>query len=157
VQYFQNTRFEWHPENPTGKRVTVSNFGYRYFYERREDPTLLNPVPNEEAPNVPITSLGVHAFTKSAVMPLNGVQTLYVIVQDQYHNPVEGVEVEFTVVLPDGSQKAYKSDRTNPLGVSVLSFDVHSTQPGTATISVRAVYDNGALTKTTRTSFSLWW
>ncbi len=157
VQYFQNSRFEWHPENPPGERVTISNLGYRYFYEQHVDPTLLNPVPNDQAPNLPVTGLEVHAFAKFPVMPLNGTQTLYIIVRDQYHNPIEGVEVEFTVVLPDGSQNIYQADQTNHLGVSILSFDVNTTRPGTATILVKAIYENGVLVKNTRTSFAVWW
>ena len=157
VQYFQYTRLEWHPENPAGKRVTVSNLGYRYFYEHGEDPTLLNPLPNDQIPDMAITRLGVHAFTKFAVMPLNGEQTLYVIVQDQYHRPVEGVEVEFKVVLPDGSEKTYKADKTNDLGVSMLRFNVNSPIPGSATIFVTANYDQQTIIETTQTSFALWW
>ena len=157
VQYFQNARFEWHPENAVGKRVTVSNLGYRYFYILREDPTRLNPVLNDEAPKTSISSLELHAFAKSAIVPLDGNQTLYIIVRDQYHNPVEGVSVDFTVIFPDGTRKDYKPSPTNSYGVSTLSFDVHTTQPGIATVTVSANYQHGILTENTRTSFALWW
>jgi hypothetical protein len=157
IQYFQTARFEWHPENPAGRHVTVSNLGYRYFYERREDPTLLNAVPNEDAPDLPVIRLVPYAFAGSAILPLSGSQTLYLVVQDQNHQPVEDAEVEFTVVLPDGSTKEYKANNTNTEGVSVLSFEVRSSSPGIANIAVVVSYDNQALQAKTRTSFSIWW
>ena len=157
VQYFQNARLEWHPENPTGRRVTVSNLGYRYFYDRREDPTLLNPVPNNEAPDIPVFDLRAYAFAASSILPINGTQTLYFIVQDQFHNPVANAEVDFTVTLPDGSTKAYKAEKTNAAGISILDFEVVSNTPGLVKVLIFVTYDNGALTTQTRTSFSLWW
>lgn len=42
VQYFEKVRFEYHPENPTGLKVTISTLG-EYLYER-------------EGPGVPITT-----------------------------------------------------------------------------------------------------
>lgn len=157
IQYFQTARFEWHPENPAGERVTVANLGYRYFYDRREDPTLLNPVPNEDIPDLPVISLNPHAFARSAILPLSGSQTLYVVVQDQYHQPVANAEVEFTVSLPNGSTKEYKASNTDSNGISMLSFEVLSNSPGIANISVLVSFDNRALQAKTRTSFSLWW
>ena len=157
VQYFQNARFEWHPENSAGKKVTVSNLGYRYFYDRQEDPTLLNPVPRDEAPDLPIFNLQAHAFASSAILPVSGSQTMYIIVQDQYYNPVANADVDFTVILPDGTTKDYKAGRTNAAGVSKLSFEISSGKIGIANVLVNVSYDNGALTAKTRTSFSLWW
>jgi len=156
VQYFQNVRFEWHPENPTGKRVTISNLGYRYFYDRREDQTLLNSVPNDQIPDLPV-KLQTYVFAGSAILPLDGSQTLYFIVQDQYHNPVTNADVDFTLIFPDGSSKEFKAGKTNDAGISTLSFKLNSDTPGTVSVFVNVSYDNGALTAKTRTSFSLWW
>jgi hypothetical protein len=157
VQYFQNMRFEWHPENKTGERVTISNLGYRYFFDHREDPTLLNSVPRDEIPELPILDLRTHAFAGSAVLPLDGTQTLYFIVQDQYHNPVTDADVDFTLIFPDGSTKEFKTGKTDSSGISTLSFKLDSNTPGTVNVLVEVSFDNGALTAKTRTSFSLWW
>ncbi|HBX70578.1 MAG TPA: hypothetical protein DEH25_14650 [Chloroflexi bacterium] len=156
VQYFQNARFEWHPENPAGKYVTISNLGYRYFYDQREDPTLLNTVPQDQIPNLPVLGLQTHAFASIAILPLSGTQTLFVIVQDEYHNPIEGAEVNFSVILPDGSTESYQAPRTNQAGVSTQHFEVHANRPGIVNILVQVRY-NATLTAKTRTSFSLWW
>jgi hypothetical protein len=155
VQYFQNARFEWHPENQTGHRVTVSNLGYRYFYDRREDPTQLNPVPNNEAPDLPVFELRSYAFAASSILPINETQTLYFIVQDQFHNPVPNAEVEFVVIMPDGSTQPYNAGITNEAGIRTFEFAANSASNGFAKVLVHVTYDNGALTSQTKTSFSL--
>jgi len=154
VQYFQNARFEWHPENPPGQWVTVSNLGFRYFNDRREDPSLLNPVV-DNAPILPVLRLRPHAFVGSAITPLQGNQTIYVIVQDQNLRPVADVQVEFTVILADGSTKDYQASNTNQAGISTLNFLFQSDSPGIAEIHVHVSYDS--MEAKTRTSFRLWW
>jgi hypothetical protein len=154
VQYFQNARFEWHPENPSGKWVTVSNLGIRYFNDRREDPSLLTPVV-DNVPVMPVLRLRPRAFVGSSITPLKDDQTIYVIVQDQNLRPVPNVQVEFTVVLPDGSIKDYQASNTNQDGISTLNFLFQSNSPGIVNIFVRVSHES--MDAQTRTSFRLWY
>lgn len=156
VQYFQKARFEWHPENQPGQWVTLSNLGVRYFYDRGEDPKLLSPANETEArPFFPVLKLRPKAFVSSAVLPSGDTQTIYVIVQDQNLRPVPNAEVEFTVLLPDGSTKEYRASNTNQSGVSTLDFSVDSNSTGITNIQVSVSYNS--LRGQTRTSFQIWW
>jgi len=156
VQYFQKARFEWHPENPPGQWVTVSNSGVQYFYKIGEDSKLLSPVQNEDSsPFLPVFRLRPKAFVSSAVLPAGETQTIYVIVQDQNLRPVPGAEVEFTVTLPDGSVREYRTSNTNQSGVSTLDFSVDSNIVGIANINVLVSYNS--LKGQTLTSFQIWW
>jgi hypothetical protein len=156
VQFFQNARLEWHPENAPGKWVTVSNLGLRYFYHHEEDLKLLNPVlEGDNIPNVSVLRLRTKAFVSSSVLPSNEKQTIFVIVQDQNFKPVPGVKVEFKVTLPDGSTKEYRTSNTNAAGISMLNFSVGTGSKGVANIEVFTDYGN--LEGQTRTSFNIWW
>lgn len=156
VQYFQKARFEWHPENQPGQWVTLSNLGVRYFYDRGEDPKLLSPANETETrPFFPVLKLRPKAFVSSAVLPSGDTQTIYVIVQDQNLRPVPNAEVEFTVLLPDGSTKEYRASNTNKSGVSTLDFSVDSNSTGITNIQVSVTYNS--LRGKTRTSFQIWW
>jgi len=155
VQYFQNARLEWHPENPPGQWVTVGNLGLRYFYHHGDDPKLLTPI--RETDNIPLSVLRLRtrAFVSSSVLPSGGSQTIYVIVQDQNFKPVPGAKVDFIVKLPDGSTKEYRTRNTNTAGVSTLNFSVGSESQGIASIDVLVSYNT--LEGETRTSFNIWW
>ena len=156
VQYFQKARFEWHPENPLGQWVTVSNLGVRYFYDLGENPKLLSPaLEKDNRPFFPVLRLRPKAFVSSAVLPSGDTQTIYVIVQDQNLRPVPDAEVEFTVLLPDGSMKEYRTSNTDQSGVSTLNFAVDSDSTGITNIYVSVSYNS--LRGQTRTSFHIWW
>jgi hypothetical protein len=154
VQYFQNARLEWHPENLPGERVVVSDLGYNYFNYRDENPRLLNPVEEEEY-IVPIWRLHPRAFVSSAILPVGETQTLYVIVQDQNLKPVSGAQVDFTIEFSNGTESEFRINDTNEAGVSTFSFKVSANSPGIAKIFVLVTLDN-FLTGETRTSFQIW-
>jgi hypothetical protein len=155
VQYFQNARFEWHPENLYGEYVVVSDLGYRYFNDRGEDPRRLNPIIEEDNLIVPVLRLRPKAFVSSAVLPLGETQTLYVIVQDQNLQPVPDAQVEFMIEFSDGSIQEFRISDTNESGVSTFNFKVSTNAKGIAQIFVVVTYDN-SLTGQTRTSFQIW-
>ena len=155
VQYFQNARFEWHPENSPGQWVVVSDFGYRYFNDRGEDPRRLNPVGEVDGIVAPVLRLRPRAFVSSAILPAGETQTLYVIVQDQNLNPVPDVQVDFVIEFSDRSQKEYRISDTNEAGISTFSFSVSASSRGVAKIVV-VVTHNNTITGETRTSFQIW-
>ncbi len=155
VQYFQYARFEWHPEFPKGQTVTLTQLGSRYFLENKEKPALLRPYTGENIPQLPILSIRAHAFVNTPVMPHQGEQTLFVIVQDQNLNPVPGATVSFILELPGGIEKNYSMSNTNAQGFTALSFPIKTEELGRAKITVTVAYKN--IEGETRTAFQIWW
>ena len=158
VQYFQRARFEWHPENRRGNWVTVSNLGRQYFHLHSRDPRLLNPIQNDSniISNEIATELNVRAYVALPVMQSIGNQTLYVIVQDQNHNPVEDVNLAFTVVYPNGDTQILKMRPTNKFGISISRFPINSKTIGTIELEV-TTNRSGLENVSTITSFQVWW
>lgn len=155
VQYYDNAIFSWHPEMPPGQKVQLIDVGSRYFYQFGEDRELLNPNIPGGVPHA-LLSLKVRAFTESALVGEGGEQTLYVIVQDQKLQPVEGAQVKFILSLPDGETIANLMPPTDRNGVTQLSLPIHTDgEVGPATFDVIASIFN--LENTTRTSFRIWW
>lgn len=154
VQYFQRARFEWHPELATGQRVTLTNLGSRYFQTHHEDSELLRPNRNN-IPQQSIMDLQIHAFAGISIMPPRGMQTLYVIVQDQNLNPVQNAMVNFEVKFPNGESISIQMDDSNQRGVSVKKFPINVQTQGIAEIIVNATYRT--LQTQTKTSFQIWW
>ncbi len=157
VQYFQKARFEWHPELPPGKRVTLSELGREYFKIIGEDPARLKFVPYS-GDNLPqlVLSLKVHAFSDNAVLPKDGRQNIYIIVQDQNRQPVSKSEVILTIKLPSGQvDQLFVPGVTNKNGVIKYVYDYSDQPPGVAEVHVKANFE--ALSEYTVTSFRIWW
>ncbi|UCH60733.1 MAG: hypothetical protein JSV61_04445 [Anaerolineales bacterium] len=160
VQYFQRARFEWHPELPPGKRVTLTNLGYQYFYFIRENPKHLRPVPGPESRLNPMvqTVLGVRAraFVQQAVLPQSGSQTIYIIVQDQRPLPLSDAEVTLTITWPSKTkEQLIIGDLTNGMGILTHTIS-YSNQPVGPVEIVATVTYNGFQTQTA-TSFRIWY
>ena len=154
VQYFQRSRFEWHPALPPGQRVTLGNLGVEYFEFTGEDPLLLLPDIRDHLPQA-VFDLRVKASTGLAVIPRQGMQTLYVTVQDQNLRPVSNVRLSFTVRLPSGEEENYTMSPTDENGISVAEFGVDTSSTGIAEIRVTAQFDS--FNEQTLTSFRIWW
>lgn len=157
VQYFQRAKFEWHPELPSGKRVTLSDLGREYFKIIGEDPNRLEFVPYS-GDNLPqlVLNLKVLAFPESAVLPRYGHQSIYIIVQDQNRQPVSKAEVTLTIKLPTGQiDQLLIPGLTDKNGVIKYEFDYSSQTPGVAEVYVTATHE--ALSEQTVTSFRIWW
>jgi hypothetical protein len=155
VQYFDYARFEWHPERPSGQRVVLTNLGNRYFLFQDEDPSLLRPNRFEAIPYKPTMEIKARAFVKQPIMPFRGVQTLYVIVQDQYFKPVENASITFEVKYSDKTKEFFQMQSTNSRGISTHSFLVTVKSPDIVEIIVTANFQS--LQSQTKTSFQIWW
>jgi hypothetical protein len=154
VQWFQRARFDWRPELESGQRVKLANLGVEYFETIKEDPIRKEPADAGNLPRV-ITRLDVRGFVTQAVVPTQGGQTVYVIVQDQKFEPVPNAEVTLTVRYPSGSEYTLLMPITNEDGITWLDFDINESQQGIVEIIIRASINT--LKQTTRTSFRIWW
>lgn len=153
VQYFQRARFEWHPENPFGQQVVLSDLGLSYFLVRGESLALLEH--SDFAPLTSPQSLKIHAFPQNPLLPTTGQQIIYVIVQDQYSQPIMGAEVTGSITLPDGRKIPLAIQRTNAEGVAITDpIPISTYQIGVAEVTINVKF-NG-LEKQTGTSFHIW-
>ena len=158
VQYFQRARFEWHPEFPTGQRVRITDLGYRYFKKNGEDPMRLPPdfLGTDDLLLHTVLSLRVRAFPLQAVLPKSGVQTVYIVVQDQNLVPVPGAQVVLVVRLPSGREDRYIVPQiTDKNGVTSFSFNYSDPSSGVAEVIVSAVFQN--FHNQSITSFRIWY
>ncbi len=154
VQYFQFARLEWHPENPPGHQIVVTDLGMRYFRMLGLDTALLRPNP---AANVlhPVTRLVVRPSVRYAVLPATTPQTLYVVVQDQIQQPIAGAQVSFRLITPQGTEIAYQLLPTDEHGIVRYTFHLQGISPGLVQVIVQAEYEG--LRATGRTAFRIWW
>jgi hypothetical protein len=154
VQYFQRARFEWHPEYSSDQSVTLTDLGRRYFDAHGEDKVRLLPIASDNLLPA-ILNLRLSAFPARSVTTSEGVQTVYVVVQDQNLLPVENAKVKMTVSLPSGEQKEFTLPPTNERGISQQTFAFDSQAYGLVRIEITASFKD--LVQRTVTSFRLWW
>ncbi len=155
VQYFQFARMEWHPEQPAGKQVSLTDVGRRYF-TLFEDPRLAKPI-TDSVLHV-VMDLQVQAYVSQPVISSNGEETVYVIVQDQSLAPVEGAVVNVSLRfpnLPAGNEIPIPVEATDDKGIARITFPVRAQSNGLVEIVVTASYND--LTKKTITSYRVWW
>ena len=152
VQYFEKSRFEWHPGLPSGQRVVLTNIGQLYF-GLYEDPQLLlpgNPIPNT------IMDLKVNAFPQHAVMAPNGTQTIYVLIQDQRLRPIKGAQITLTLRNANGEEIRRTLVGTDINGLASVSISLQDQPIGLTSVLVEANL-NSELVEKARTSFRIWW
>ena len=140
-----------------GQRVTLSELGREYFETIGEDPARLNFVPYS-GDNLPqlVLNLKVHAFSESAVLPRDGRQSLYIIVQDQNRQPVSKAEAILSIKLPSGQiDQLLVPGVTNKNGVIKYEFDYSDQPPGVVEVHVKSNFES--LSENTVTSFRIWW
>ncbi|MBS1250684.1 MAG: hypothetical protein MAG431_02279 [Chloroflexi bacterium] len=153
VQYFQRARFEWHPENSPGQQVVLSNLGLSYFLFRGESLEFLKP--SDFIPQMATSALKLHAFPQKPLLPTSGHQTFYIIVKDQYSQPVAGAAVTGLVILPDGQELPLPRQTSNEKGLVITSPILISTHDtGVAEVIIHVEF-NG-IEKQTGTSFHIW-
>jgi hypothetical protein len=162
VQYFQRARMEWHPEAVSGPQMRLTNIGEIYI-ERfgipgDYDKPLPPPIPDNPStpsPESTVTQLDVSASVRYVITGQRGTQTVFVYVNDQRQEPVEGAAVGMVVHYQSGDQTC-EPDPTNASGFARCSFDIRSSPPGRkVVIDVTATY--GEFTGTTQTFFMPWW
>ncbi len=155
VQYFQRTRMEWHPERGPGQKVSLGPLGRIHFDFAGQDRALLSPRIDLFALER-ITDLRLSASVAQPVMRPEGKQTAYLVVLDQFSQPVSDAKVELRVIYPSGQDVKTPLPATDGGGVTRLEFDVAGGQPGQYVTLELTVMKDG-LTRTTSTSFLIWY
>lgn len=151
VQNFQWARFEWRFDLPPGERIVISDLGKQYFDLYESSMRLL---PNADDYIANVLSLKTRAFLSKAVAAPDDSLILYVIVQDQNLQGVQGTQVSVIVRFSNGIENRYLLDPTNEHGFTRFSFDLHNAPYGMAEILVTV--SNDLLQTQTRTSLRIW-
>lgn len=156
VQYFEKARFEWHPERPSGKRVTLTNLGQIYLNLYGEfDPTEAAEMGSDNIPNN-ILDLKVRSFPKVAVLPANGIQTIFVIVTDQKNHPLPKAQITLTLTSAGEQPRYLAMPVTDNDGVTRIDIPLKGMKIGIVEILVTVNYGS-ILQKETVTSFRVWY
>ncbi|MCE1254345.1 MAG: hypothetical protein LWX83_12460 [Anaerolineae bacterium] len=149
VQYFEKARLEWHPEKSAGEKITLTDLGRLYFDARVGDPLLLEPAPSNNLIGES-TRINVQALVGS-----DEPEIVYMVVQDQFLNPIQGAGLSVIITHPDGKKEAYRPIPTNLDGISKLEIPVKDLPPySVVNIEVNAVYQK--LQTSTTTWFRVW-
>lgn len=155
VQYFEKARFEYRSELPSGQRVVLTNIGQIYF-DLYEDPGLQKHTSDDSRIPNTILELHVSAFPLKAVMPANGSQTIFILVQDQQSRPVQNAQITLTLRNADGIESQHTLIGANAMGVTSLTFSLRDQPLGLVEVTVTANL-NSQVRQQTRTSFRIWW
>jgi hypothetical protein len=162
---------EWHPEREVGSQISLANLGEMYIEQfgipgDYDDPTpppamgefpLATSVFGEGAQGTSqgVIGLQVSASVERVVTGRQGIQTLYIYVDDQQGQPVKGASVTMAARYPSDGQFE-KLDATNESGFTSGAFEILPASPGQRVIiDVTATVDG--LEETTQTFFVIWW
>ncbi len=154
VQYFQNARFDWHPDSDPGEPVVqLGDLGRLYFYEAGEDPIRERAVAPREG-SLQVLDLQVHAFPMQPVLPAGGKQPVYVIVQDQTLHAVSDVVISLQVRLPNRQVLPVVAGTTNAAGFVGGLVEIPAETPAGLAV-VEVTVSAPAFTASTLTSFRI--
>jgi hypothetical protein len=157
VQYFQRARMEWHPEDDSGSQMRLTKLGETYIDRFGVPPEATSSDGSERIdPEMrQVTKMNISASVRYAITGRQGVQTVFVYVNDQQYQPVQGAAVQMIVHYQSGAQP-YDLEPTDASGFTKWSFDILPSPPGKrVVIDVTVVYEN--VTGTTQTFFLPWW
>ncbi|MDY6877913.1 MAG: hypothetical protein SWK90_17150 [Chloroflexota bacterium] len=161
VQYFQRARMEWHPEFVSGPQMRLTNLGETYlerFPVSQEDissSASQSGFPESVPQEYRVTDLHVSASVRYAITGRQGVQTVFVYVNDQQDKPVQGADVKMVIHYQSGDQ-SYEFNPTNASGFTRYGFDLSPSLPGQKVV-IDVTVTHGDSTATTQTFFLPWW
>jgi hypothetical protein len=164
VQYFQRARMEWHPEDPSGPRMRLTNLGEIYadrigIPERDEasDDSSERVGGDDLTPSEDrITGLELDASVRHITTGQGGKQTVFVYVTDQRHRPVSEAVVVVTVHYDESSEEEYTCVPTDKAGFTARTFDFLPVVPG-ENVVIDVATTIGDVTGRTQTFFLPWW
>ena len=155
IQFFEKGLLEWHPEKAAGFRVVVADLGRIYFDEFVHD----NSVTGTQLDNIPssIERLPhVRVYVSKAIVSPNSFQELYVVVTDQYQQPIAGALVGVTISLPDGRDCFFRLPETTSSGISSMELTVGDLPPRDI-VRIEAEVSTGGEPVNGKTWFRIWW
>jgi hypothetical protein len=160
MQYFTKVRLEYKSNPLNGQWVTISMLGRPAYDKYVGTPIYLysnDPTTDNITESVPVTSITARAFVRDPLLAPGQSETIYLIVQDQDLNPLEGAVVSYTAIYPDGNNFEYQPiDPTGADGVLKITLPVSRIAPRQV-IELQLKVKFQELNTTTRTWFRIWY
>jgi hypothetical protein len=155
VQYFQNLRLDWHPEDASGERVRVGALGGVHFAAMGFDPALLRAVSPPDPALYQVTELRLSSSVWESVSASEGAQRVFVLVRDQNLAPVPGAAVVLTAHFP-GGDRTVVMPVADEQGLSRLTLSYAGVPPGSSVaLEFSVVFAD--IEASARDSFRVWW
>jgi hypothetical protein len=135
----------------------LANIGEEYFHVigEKTERTLYQDMPIGSNAPQPILDIQVRAYPLHSVLPNNGEQTIYIVVQDQKLLPIPNADVILEIGLPSGQTlHTIVTESTDKNGITKFQFSYENQPPGLTIVTVRANINQ--LQEETVTSFRIW-
>lgn len=154
VQYFQNFRLDWYPEEPENRQIQVGSLGREHFRVEGYDPALLQPGTSGNEAGYRVTELLLTASVQSPSLSPEGVQEVYLVLRDQNTLPVSQAAVLLIVHEPE-HDRYFLMPTTNSEGISRTSFQLKQASHG-STVNLEIWVMANGMEAVARDSFSIW-
>ncbi len=159
VQYFENARLQWNPEEPPDLRAQVSPLGREHFTQtgvaNRADALAGQPG------LIGVRNPGSVAVSASVTAPIlfgGEAQTVVVQVLDAEKLPAAGVTVTALLTYQTGETESVQLGVTDRRGMVRANFTPGIATPGhMIDVQVGVLSPDGQMLGQTRTAFKAWW
>ncbi len=155
VQYFQRFKLVWDPGAASSLRVQIAPLGRAHFEVMGYDERLLRPQQPNNIYEYRVVELRPRTSVAKPIASHADTQEVYVVIEDQNLNPVEGAAVLLVVHLAD-QELSILMPPTNASGTSMVEFSFQDQPPGLL-VSMEFWIAYGDLVSSTRDSFRVWW
>lgn len=121
AQYFNNSKFEWRPNNMGENAVFVSNLGEQYYYSYENIRDFLEPLEN----NIPLTMVELHVSVvpDQPIYELTDKMYINVFTSNQYSQALPDVLLAIQVLFPGGNSQMLFPGTTGENGISSSAVD----------------------------------
>jgi len=127
----------------------------RTFYEE----SMSRPIHRDTGALLPpsnLSNMRVRAFPLYSIAPMEGKQTVFILVQDKIFNPIPNAEITLIVQIPGKGEHGFiVQERTNQEGFTQYTFPYSCAEVGNVVITVSAKLGN--MNAQTTSSFMIWW
>lgn len=155
VQYFQRAKMEWDPNHDDIKLHLLGEMWVDQDKDRQRMRYQFAPAPDSVVQPPTVSGLHATASVRDAFAGQADDQTVWVYVNDQNGQPVEGAEVTLVALFFPGG-RSIPMDATDRLGHTETTFQISDLTPGQFVIlEAQVLYGN--LTTRARAFFLVWW
>ena len=159
VQYFENARLSWHPENQSA-RVQVGELGSVHYRQSGavaiyREQVRIGAIPVVDAG---ISQLNLSALVASPILFSGDQQRLRVMATTPEGNPAVGRTVEVTALYESGESVTLPIGQTDAQGIVEKPLALPAVQPGqTIQLHIHALSSNGESIGVHGLTYKVWW
>lgn len=156
VQYFRNSRLEFHPELPEGQQVRLGYLGQAHFdavmaFSYRRALSI------QFVPSINVTTADVFAYVEHPILYAGDQQQLYITVMTPEGRSVSGLKVDVLVTYGDKNKHIEQelADGKNKVRLPLDAADIVPGEQVKILVSVLGAGDNAL--GTDQLTFKTWW